>query len=433
MTYYLEDSDSLFWRIVDEEALLPRHASGLLHEALDVFRVVVVNGPRQSGKSTLLDLSAAARGSTVATLDDPRLLRSARTDPTGFLEGLTRPGYIDEVQRGGDPLILAIKAAADRNPRQRGQVVLSGSSKFLGVPTLSETLAGRAGIIDLWPLSQGEHDGKLDQLIDHLFKPTSVLRSVSPEAQSRGALMNRVVRGGFPEVRALDGNARRLWFDSYIRTVIERELMPLYRARQVADLPRLLAVLAARTAQELNVSSLARTLEVTKDICAAYVMLLSTVYLHFELPGWSDSVLAEARKRPKLHMVDSGLAAHLRRESIDLLSNPIRSDSGPIVESFVAGELVRQVTWSEERPRLAHYRDAQGREVDFILETSDGRIVAVEVKTAIDVDETDFRWLGYLRNRLGDRFVNGVVLHIGDRPLPFGDRLTALPISALWS
>jgi uncharacterized protein len=412
--------------------ILARSALSLLSEYRSIFRVVIVNGPRQSGKSTLLGLDAKAHNAEVLSLDNPAILRAARTDPTGFIAAAPKPLYLDEVQRGGDQLILAIKADVDANPTERGRFILSGSSKFLSIPTLSESLAGRAGIIDLWPLAQSEFEGSTSSLIDLLFASPHLLREVQPPALNRSQIMDRVVRGGFPEVADLAPRARGIWFDAYLRTIFERELEPLLRTRQTIDIRRAGSLLAARTAQEMNVSSFATTLGNANAVTTMLLELLESIFFHFSLPGWTDSVSARVRRRPKIHLVDSGITAHLRRQSIDQLRNPIHAEAGALVETFVVGEILRAASWSEVRPFTSHFRDSEQREVDLILETPDGRVIAIEVKTAMDVDNSDFRWLTYLRDRLGERFLHGLVVHLGDRPLPFGDRLTALPISTLW-
>jgi uncharacterized protein len=414
------------------DSLFSRRASDLIAEAMTGFRVVIVNGPRQSGKSTLLEQFAHQSG-TLITLDDRAVLRVARTDPGGLVEGYGRPLLIDEIQRGGDPLVLAIKAAADRAPRQYGAFVLAGSSRFLTVPNLSESLAGRARIIDLWPLTQGELHGGTDSFIDLAFRPTSELRSTSSPSLSRSAVMERIALGGFPAIVAMPSDRlRSAWFEDYCRTLIMRDLTQMSAVRQVDELPRLLRLLAARTAQELNVSSLGRDAGINGETLRSHLALLETIYLHHRLPAWSTNFTARAKRHPKVHIVDSGLACNLLGVSAQQLAVPTNSLTGALFESFVVNEVMRQQTWSTERVHLGHFRDRDQREVDLIVEAPDGRVVAIETKAARDVDESDFRWLAYLRDRLGDRFINGIVVHLGERPLPFGDRLSAVPVSAVW-
>lgn len=412
--------------------ILPRRAHGLVNEALTGFRVVIVNGPRQSGKSTLLQLLAQDSGALL-TLDDRTTLRTARTDPGGFVEGYGRPLLIDEVQRGGDPLILAIKAAVDRSPQELGAFVLAGSSRFLTVPGLTESLAGRARIIDLWPLTQGELTGGSDSFIDLAFRPTEELRAITPPRLSRIDVMRRIALGGFPGAVAMPSERlRSAWFEDYRRSLISRDLTQLSVVRQVEELPRLLRLVAARTGQELNVASLGRDAGINAETLRSHLGLLETIYLHHRLPAWATNFTTRAKHHPKVHLVDSGLACDVLGVSAEQLAVPTNAVAGALFESFVVNEIVRQQAWSQQRVLLGHFRDREKREVDLILEARDGRVAAIEMKVARDVDESDFKWLTYLRDRLGDRFANGIVVHLGERPVSFGDRLTAVPVSAVW-
>jgi uncharacterized protein len=270
-------------------------------------------------------------------------------------------------------------------------------------------------------------------LIDRLFTGDAV-REIDPPVESRAASLERVVRGGFPAVHRIAApQQREAWFDDYVETLIRRDLTELSRIRQGVDLRRFVALLAARSAQELNVAAVARDAQLGEDATRSYLALAETIYLVHQLPAWSTSATARAKRRSKLHFVDSGIAANLLDVSVESLLPATSPHLGPLVETFVASELARLQTWSSIRTRHSHYRDREQREVDLILEARDGRIVGVEVKAANDVDEGDFRHLRYLRDRLGDRFVHGVVIHLGRRPLSFGDRLTALPLSTLWA
>jgi predicted AAA+ superfamily ATPase len=414
--------------------LLPRHLLRVALEDATGFRVVVINGPRQAGKSTLLQLLHEQVGGQLVTLDDRDALRAARTDPTGFVTEREHPLLIDEIQRGGNALVVAVKADIDRHPREPGRFFLTGSSRFLTVPSISESLAGRVRILDLWPLSQGELAGRREHFVDSVFWPPPRLRAVEGAALSRAQLFERVVLGGFPAVHDLpSARLRAAWFGDYVRTLLQRDLAELRRPGRLVDLPRLVQLVLARTGQELVMSSMASDLRLTVDTVKEYLGLLETLYLFHSVAGWSGSSGRRAIKRPKIHAVDTGLAAALLNTSVDELRRPESSLAGPLLETFVVGEFGRQLSWSETPVRLFHWRDRDGREVDLIAESSDGRVAGVEVKAARDVDEHDFRHLAALRDRIGERFVNGVVLHLGERSLAFGDRLTALPVSALWA
>jgi len=402
-----------------------------LSEAAGDFRVIVINGPRQCGKTTLLHQVRAARGGTIVSLDDPAVLAAARTDPVGFVDGRTGPLLIDEVQLAGDPLVRAIKAVVDRDPRP-GQFILAGSTQFLTVPVLSESLAGRAHIIDLWPLSQGELQGTTERFIDRLFTPDS--RAPTTAAELRAGYLERVCAGGFPEVlRRSTRRARSSWLASYLRTVVERDVTEVSQARHIDDMPRLLRYLAAMTAQELNAASLAHQVGLSDDTVRRYLPILETVYLVHRVPAWSRNLTAKVKKHPKVHLTDTGLAAHLLGVSADALGAPVAPAAGPLLETFVVNEIAKQRTWAETEVRLHHFRDRDGAEIDLIIEADDGRVAGIEVKATATVTSGDFQHLVHVRDKLGEAFATGVVLYTGANQLSFGDRLIALPVATLWS
>ncbi len=408
-----------------------RHAQRELLDALSEARVTFIEGPRQSGKTTLARAVAAELGARYATLDDQLARETALDDPEGFVEhdGLL---IIDEVQRGGDDLLLAIKASVDRDPRP-GSFLLTGSTRFLTVPNISESLAGRVDLISLWPLSQGELLGARESFVDRLFTDTKSLLSAQPEPLSRAELFERVVTGGFPEALARASRGRARWFESYVRTVVERDVAELVRVHRRDDLARLARFLASRTASEISISSLANELDVPRTTLTGYLPLLRAVFFCFSLPAWSRNVTSKAIKQPKLHLTDSGVAAHLLGATAGALGAAGATHAGALLETFVVSEVMRELGWAETRVTPHHFRDRDGIEVDLVLETADGRIAAVEVKAARSVGSRDLRGLRLLRDRLGERFVGGVVLCACDDVRSAGDRLCVAPVSLLWA
>jgi predicted AAA+ superfamily ATPase len=412
---------------------IQRHLLPVLIEALAESRVVVLNGARQSGKTTLARQLQAQRGGTFVTLDDEAILQAALADPAGFVSGFPTPLFVDEVQRGGDALLRAVKAEVDRDPRP-GRYVLTGSTDFLAVPVLSESLAGRVTILDLWPFSQGELLGRVERFIDRVFAEPEALRATPATAMPRPAYFERVVRGGFPEVQArASARGRARWFENYVRTVTERDIRELSRVSRLAELPALVRLLAARTAQRLNVSDLAREIRIPQQTLAGYVELLEAVFLFQQLPAWSTNLTARVARQPKVFASDAGLASHLLGVDAAALALPTSALAGPLLETFVVCELVKQRTWSETLVDLYHFRDRHGMEVDVVLEARDGRVVGLEVKAAATVTAKDFQWLARMRDALGERFVHGAVLYTGPHAAPFGDRLSALPVATLWT
>lgn len=413
--------------------LVERHLKPLVEEMLGDFRVVVINGPRQAGKTTLLRQLHAAHGGSFRTLDREDVLRAAIDDPLGFVADAPRPMFIDEVQRGGDALVRAIKIVVDEESRP-GSFILSGSSRFLTIPTLSESLAGRALLTELWPLSMAERAEVPASFVDLLFGEPSTLLRLPDSPLRRADYLQLVCTSGFPALlRARSPRARANWLRSYVTTVTQRDIGELSRIRFATELPRLLRVLAARTAQVTNAAELGRTLGMEPATIRNYLPLLQMVYLIHWLPPWSNNLAARATKAPKVHMVDTGLAAQLMQRGPRSLIEPGTPEAGALFETFLVNELLKQIAVSDLGVNVFHYRDRDGAEVDCILETGSGDIAALEMKLALSVNQADLRHLRMLRDRLGSRFVQGVLLYSGGQPLSFGDRLIALPASVLWA
>jgi predicted AAA+ superfamily ATPase len=406
-----------------------RNIADQFGEALADSPVVLLNGARQTGKSTLVRSGMIAGFSgRYLTLDDAGVLAAAGTDPVGFLAGLGRPVVLDEVQRVPG-LFLAIKAEVDRD-RRPGSYLLTGSANVLLLPRLSESLVGRMEVHTLWPLSQGEVEGVREGFVDAAF--SGGVPPVSLEVEDPLRTFERVLRGGFPEVVGRESPARRrAWFDSYVTTILQRDVRDLANIERLAQMPRLLSLLAARAAALLNYSELSRSTAMPQSTLKRYMALLETTFLVDTLPAWSGNLGKRLVKSPKLILCDTGLAAHLQGVEVRRLSAE-PGLAGPLLENFVAMELKKQVTWSEVRPDIFHFRTQSGQEVDLVLEDAAGRLVAIEVKGAATVGARDFRSLRALAEATGDRFVRGIVLYTGRETVPFGERLFALPVSSLW-
>jgi predicted AAA+ superfamily ATPase len=408
--------------------LVPRRAERVVAEALLDTRVVTLNGARQTGKSTLARLAArASQQSVVRLLDDPATLRAAQEDPAEFVahDGLL---VIDEVQLAPE-LFRSIKVVVDTDPRP-GRFLLTGSASVLALRQLPDALPGRMEIVELWPFSQGEMDRSPDAFVDAAFARGPALSWTS--SLRRRDYLDRVVRGGYPEAVRRSPHRRAAFFDSYLTSLIERDVQQVAAIERRGDLRRLLALLAGRSGGLLVAATLAAASGIPRSTLNRYLELLTAVFLIKQIPAWSGGQTWRAIGTPKLAYVDTGIAAHLLGQDATRLGEPAGA-AGSILETFVLMELARQLSWSSERARLHHYRTKDGIEVDAILETPDGRVVAVEVKAGATVRAEDLAGLRHLTERLGSRLVAGYVLYTGQQTLPFGDRLRALPIEALWS
>jgi predicted AAA+ superfamily ATPase len=355
-------------------------------------------------------------------------LAAASSNPSEFISGLEGPVILDEVQRVPE-LFIAIKAAVDRD-RRPGRFLLTGSANVLLLPTLSDSLAGRMEILQLWPLSQGEIEGTRESFVDAAFSDS--LSSLHVEPCDRRDLIERALLGGFPEPLERPKQSRRnAWFGSYTTTILQRDVRDIAHVNGLTEMPRLLSLLAARAASLLNFSELSRTSGIPQTTLKRYMALLQASFLIQCLPAWSGNLGKRLVKSPKVFLTDTGLLASLlgiTRESF-VVSPGL---TGPLLENFVAMELAKQVTWSETKPRLFHFRAHTGREVDIVLEKDGGELVGIEVKASGNVSKADFSGLLTLREGVGKRFRCGVVLYTGEETVAFEDRLLAVPTNALW-
>jgi predicted AAA+ superfamily ATPase len=410
------------------QGLRRRVAEGLIEEALTDTRVVTINGARQTGKSTLARLAAQRRpGSTVRLLDDAATYRAALDDPAGFV-GHSGLMVIDEIQTAPE-LFSAIKVVVDSDPRP-GRFLLTGSARILALRGLPDALPGRMEIIELWPFSQGEIDATDDAFVDAAFHLGPQLHRESDNRKRD--YLERVTRGGFPEAVARSPRRRAAFFESYLTNLIERDVVELSVIERRGDLRRLLGLLAGRSGGLLVQSTVATASGLARTTLNRYLELLSMVFLIKQIPAWSTDATTRAIGTPKLAFVDGGLACHLLGQDASRLAEPDGA-AGPMLESFVLMELARQITWSEQRARLYHYRTKDKVEVDAVLETPDGRVVAVEVKAGATIRTEDLAGLRHLAERLGPRLVAGYVLYTGGQTLSYGDKIRALPIDVLWN
>lgn len=407
--------------------LVARRAQALVAEALGDTRVVLVNGARQAGKSTLTRLVAAQLPHTVIRLlDDPATLQAATDDPTSFVER-TDLMIIDEIQLAPE-LLRPIKVAVDLDPRP-GQFLLTGSSRILALRTLPDALPGRMEIIELWPFSQGEISQTPDAFVDAAFAHGPAVDHSS--RLRRRDYLERIVRGGFPEAVRRTPRRRAAFFDSYLATLIERDVLQLASIERRGELLKLLALLAGRAGGLLVPGAVAGATGIPRTTLVRYLELLTSVFLIKTVPAWSPGQTARTTGTAKLAFVDTGIACHLLGQDINRLADP-GGAAGSMIENFVLMELARQLTWSQERARLFHFRTRDKVEVDAVVETADGRIIGVEVKAGATVRTTDVVGLRSLAALAGDRFIGGYVLYTGQQTLPFGDRIRAVPLDALW-
>lgn len=397
-----------------------------IEEALLDTPVVLLAGPRQAGKTTLVRQMAAQQGLRYVTMDDELTLLSAREDPVGMIRSLDR-AVIDEIQRAPQ-LLLAIKKSVDED-RRPGRFLLTGSANLMALPTVADSLAGRMETLSLLPLSQSEIESHSANWIDHAF--AGQLLQADPAAIGID-LIERVLRGGYPEAMARATAKRRVaWARQYLDALIQRDVRDVAGIEKLDQLPRFLRALAQTAGQMCNYTQLAGQVGLDGKTAARYTGVFEQMYLLKRIDVWARNRLSRVVKTPKLQFIDAGLLATLlglTTEEVQLN----RTRFGNVLETFVFGELLKHTSTAEGDYHLLYYRDADKFEVDVVIENAAGDLVCVEVKAAATVKESDLRGLRKLASIAGQQFKMGVLLYDGTETLPLGDRIWAAPLSTLW-
>ena len=405
--------------------LYSRRIEARVAEALTDTPVVLIAGPRQAGKTTLVR-HMADPGLRYLTLDDELTLLAAREDPVGMIRSLDRV-IIDEIQRAPS-LLLAIKKTVDED-RRPGRFLLTGSANLMALPTVADSLAGRMETLTLLPLSQSEMHGTTLNWLDSAFAGRLPKVSVPLVGE---ALVEAVLRGGYPEAVSRGTSRRRTaWARQYIDAIIQRDVRDVASIDRLDQLPRFLRALAQVSGQMCNYTQLGGQVGLDHKTAARYVSVFEQMYLLKRVEVWARNRLDRVVKTPKMQFIDSGLLSTL----IDLtpaIAMQDRSRFGHVLETFVYGELLKHATSADGDYQLLYYRDHDQFEVDVVVENSGGQLVGVEVKAAASVGISDLRGLKHLASIAGEQFKLGVILYDGTETLPLGERLWAAPISSLW-
>jgi len=408
-----------------DQDLFPRFATEIVTTALRDTRVVMVTGPRQCGKTTLVrNLIAGER--EFITMDDDTILASARSDPTGLVRDLDRT-TIDEIQRAPD-LLRAIKRSVDED-RRPGRFLLTGSANILTLPQVSESLAGRMEIVSLLPLSRAEIRGRKPTFLRAAFAGKIV---GSAEVLMGESLVEVVLIGGYPEMlRRKDSKRRRPWALDYVRAIVQRDVREIAEVEKLDQMPRLLRILASHSGQLTNFTQTGGQMGMDDKTTGKYIGILEQLFLVRRVEPWFRNRLKRLVKTPKLHFLDSGLLSVLLGATADRVARD-RAIFGTLLETFVFAEVLKQTSWSDESYVMHHYRDKDQDEVDLVIEAGNGTLIGIEVKAGATVNAADFKGLRKLASACGDDFKLGVVLYDGARTVPFGDHFFAAPISCLW-
>jgi uncharacterized protein len=396
--------------------------------------VLVLNGPRTVGKSTLLRQLAGRLGRPVIDCDDPATRAAVRNDPGRFVES-GQPVLIDEYQHVPE-LLDAIKAQLNKDLRP-GRYVLAGSTRYATMPEAGQALTGRVDILPVLPLSQGEIGQVHETFVARLLDGAGVEMDMAPSPTTRDEYAYRASSGGMPvALRRSPGRSRSRWFANYVSLVIDKDVLDITKVRQREMLPRLLDQLAARSAQVLNMAAVSGTIGLEKSTTENYTKLLEAVFLIQRLPAWGTTLGSRVTRHPKIHLLDSGVMAwllNLTPEKVAQAAPATLSEYGHLLETFAVGEILKQASWSDGPVIAGHFRTEAGDEVDLVLERDDGQVIGFEIKAGSRIGPEDLRGLHHLKERLGDRLEDAVVFYTGEHAYTHSGWISVLPLDRLWT
>jgi len=411
---------------------IQRHIQTRISQALLANSVVFLNGPRQAGKSTLVQhISKESYPADYVTMDSPIQMAAAASAPEAFLTEREGNLIIDEVQLVPE-LFRALKSVTDTirlsDPdNAKGRFLLTGSANIMALPKLADPLVGRMGVLTLFPLSGSEVLGGQSNFINRLFE-----REFKSDAKSRD-LMKIIPRATYPEISDYDEAARSQWFDGYLTTILQRDVRALAEIEKLSIMPNLLRILAARAGGLVNDANIARDAGLNPVTSRNYKTLLRMLFLTFDVPPWYRNIGKRLVKSPKGYLVDTMLLCYLLQYDLGRLETHRPELFGNVIETFIATELTKLISNTGGRLGLYHFRTSDQKEVDFVLEKPSGELVAIEVKSRGQVSSDDFKGLNELRRLTGEDFQCGVVLYRGKDIVPFGERLWAIPMDQICS
>ncbi len=410
----------------------PRFLTQRLQHLLTLSPVVVLQGARQTGKSTLVQHIAKLSGRMrYRSMDDLTVFAAAQQDPQGFvaLHQDVDTLILDEIQRA-QQLLLPIKVEVDRD-RRAGRFLLTGSAHTMILPRIADSLAGRLRLLTLWGLSQDELQGTPSSFLKDVFADTFAQHD-DPNLQ-RADIVRRITRGGYPEMATLANPQDRAdWVNAYITALLQRDVRDLAQVEGLSQFPRLLSLVATRSSSLLNTADLSRSLGLSNATLRRYLTLLEATFLLMTLPAYFNNLGKRIIKTPKMVVCDTGiLCGLLGLDEQRLLNEPTLL--GAPLETFVVTELLKMSEWSQmPLLKLYYFQNHDNREVDVVLERADGKIVGIEVKAAASATAADFKGLHTLAEATGDRFIRGLVLYLGPTQVQFAPNLWAVPLSRLW-
>ncbi len=408
-----------------------------LNEALAIMPAVFLNGPRQAGKSTLVQhLARTFFPADYVTFDDVAVYALASHDPEGFLRHFAGPVILDEVQRVPE-IFRALKLLIDEHrakgkAQANGRFLLTGSANIMALSELANALVGRMAVLSLYPLSAGEVMGNDAPVVNGWFDQEIAFGKGAETSREKISMDEIIHRATFPEITGVSKSQSALWFDGYLTTLLQRDVRDLAEIEKIPALPNIIKILAARAGGLLNDADCARDAKLNPMTYRRYRTLLQQLFLIMLVPPWYRNIGKRLVKSPKLFFTDTALLCH--QLGVDVAGLPQQNPGlfGHVLENFVASELTKQLAALSDGA-LYHFRTQDDKEVDFVIERRNGALLGIEVKARSAVTPDDFSGLRVLKKQVGADFVRGIVLYAGKDIIPFGDDMVAMPLDSLWS
>ena len=412
---------------------IKRSITPIVYELLKDFKIVSINGPRQSGKTTLSKEIAKELGMAYYTFDNASTKTTAQNNPANFIKQLSSsPCVIDEIQMVPE-VFSALKINVD-NANQSGMFLLTGSADLFKMSAIKESLAGRMVSVSLFPLSFFELNNNSANMIDMLF--TDTLKEYEFSKVEYGKIVESIVSGGYPSVQGKSQRSQETWFESYIEARIEKDLSLIKKvsAENKSEINKLLCILASITSNIVKYSSLSKHLSIKDVTVKSDIEILEALFLVKRVNPYFTNRGKREIKAPKIQFVDTGLASHLIDADAHTLIVSQRETLGNLVENFVYAELLKHSTYAKKSIQIYHYRDGN-YEVDLVLEQKSGNIIAIEVKATASIKVEHLRGLVKLAQNAGDKFLQGYVFYGGDEVLPIskdGFTFWLIPLGVLF-
>ena len=397
--------------------------------------LMYLNGPRQCGKSTLTQNISMGKRIHYVTFDNPAHLFFARNDPVGFLLHMPQStlNIIDEVQLAPE-LFRYFKIAIDENrliDKSTALYVLTGSANIFALPKLADALVGRLSILTLYPFSASEIKGTGINFIEKLWAADLGLRKYP-----RANLVNIISSATFPEIAMDRKKNRYLWFNDYLTTLLQRDVRSLAEIKNPDNVYQLLVSFSQRAGGLLNNANVMKEIGLDAKTYEKYKALCNNTFITFELPSWAKPNRLNKRfvRQKKMYFSDTSLLCHImQRDMADIYKND-KTTMGHIFENFIATEIMK-ATESLGSFTVSHFNPVQnqGKEVDFVIEKPNGKIMGIEVKLDSTINEKDWANMNVLQETVGNMFVKGIILYTGIELMQVSRNIWAVPVNYLWT